>query len=123
EHLITTNSIVVYKICFETIGIFNILLNRGEDLDLWARLSEQFDIIKSQEVTTMYRRGEENSLTKGKSDYYKSVLSIIQLKGKSNDEKKYWKKMIVKRLKRSVKELDLIDILRILIKYNIQLFI
>lgn len=60
EQLIWTSVIVIHLTCFKNIGYFNEKLTRGEDLDLWARLARQYVIIKSKEITAIYKVDAEN---------------------------------------------------------------
>lgn len=67
EELIWTSIIVVNKKCLEQVGAFNINLNRGEDLELWAKLAIKNSIIKSSKVTAVYRINAENRTTLSKN--------------------------------------------------------
>lgn len=60
ETIICASNVIIYKSCFDEVGGFNEMLKYGEDLDLWARLAETFQIIKSSAVTTIYRVDAEN---------------------------------------------------------------
>lgn len=120
-HLIWTGIIVFHKKAFDEAGRFNIKLNRGEDLDLWIRLANKYDIIKSSKQTATYNVEELNSLTKNKSEYNKSIISVLSLKNKQGFEKKYLKKLILKRLKLNIKNCEVVDLIKALIRYNIHL--
>lgn len=121
ENLLWTSIVVVHAQCFIDVGDFNINLNRGEDLDLWARLAKRYSIVKSTKITAIYNIDDIFSLTKSKSIYEKSILSIIDLRNKTEFERAYLKKMLINRIKLDIKTLDIKDLLRILIKHNIEL--
>lgn len=121
ENLMWTSIVVVHKSCIDEVGGFNERLNRGEDLDLWARLAKQFTIIKSSQVTAAYNM-EDASLSRGKSIYEKSILSTINLIGLLGDERRYFKKMLWNRLKQDIKTLDIPGLIKLLFKHNVQLF-
>lgn len=121
EQLICTNIIVVHAQCFVEVGAFNINLNRGEDLDLWARLARRYSIVKSIKNTAIYNIDDIFSLTKSKSNYGKSILSIIDLYDKTGFERVYFKKMLINRIKVDIKTLDIKELVSILIKHNIEL--
>src|SRR5690606_13589616 len=104
------------------IGYFNMAINRGEDLDVWMRLSKKYNIIKSQKVTAIYNLEDTNSLTKSKSNYNKSLLSLIDLKDKKGSERLYLKKLLINRIKSDLETLDLIELVKILVKHNFELF-
>jgi len=122
ERLMWTSIVVVHKSCINKVGDFNERLNRGEDLDLWARLVREYTAIKSAKVTAVYNM-DGADLSLGKSIYIKSVLSIIDLKGLKGYERKYYKRMLINRLKYDIKTLDLSEILILIFKHNFQLII
>lgn len=122
ENLLWTSVVVLHCDCIRKVGCFNINLNRGEDLDLWMRLAKEFNIIKSQEITAIYNLQDSNSLTKFKSNYNKSLLSIIDLKDKKGSERLYLKKIIINRIKLNIKTFDIKGLLRIFFKHNFELF-
>ena len=122
ENLIWTSIVVLHSDCIKEVGDFNVNLNRGEDLDLWLRLAKNFDIIKSEKVTAIYNMEDTKSLSKMKSTYNKSLLSIIDLKDKQGFERVYLKKMLFNRIKLDIRTFDIKGLLRILIQHNFELF-
>lgn len=121
ESLIWTSIVVVNKSCIDKVGGFNVILSRGEDLDLWARLAREYDIVKSSKVTAVYRIEDGYSLSKGKSNYNQSILSTISLKGITGYERKYYKRMIFQRLKLDIKLGDMLEFFKIIIKHNFEI--
>lgn len=121
EPLIWTSIAVIHKSCFIEIGNFNEKLSRGEDLDVWARLANKNSVIKSSIVTAVYRVDAENKISFGKSKYHNSLLSIIDLSGLEGDKRKYFKNIVVRRLKVDLKTLDLKELLFLLMKHNFEL--
>lgn len=121
EKLMCSIIVVVNKECIDKVGGFNEKLNRGEDLDLWARLSLKYKLIKSSQTTATYNMEDEFSLSKGKSNYHQSILSIINLEDKKADERKYYQRMLFNRIKADIKAFDLKELLLILLKHNINL--
>lgn len=121
EKLMWTSIVVANKECFDKVGFFNPNLNRGEDLDLWARLAREYRIIKSTKITALYINEDLSSLTSSKSNYNESILSIIELKGKKKYERAYFKEILFNRIKLDIKTLAINDLVKILIKHNIEL--
>lgn len=121
ERILWTGVVVAHKTCFYKVGYFNEKLNRGEDLDLWARIASSCTIVKSTVITAEYKLDDLDSLSKGRSNYNKSILSIIDLKSKSGFEHKYYKKMIINRIKLNVRGGYIKEIIKILIKHNFEL--
>lgn len=98
EDLIWTSIIVVHKDCFKDVGLFNIKFNRGEDLDLWSRLAKKFKIVKSSQVTAIYRVDAENRTTLSK-DLEKCHYYNYEFNNISNiDEVKYYKLFLFNRV-------------------------
>lgn len=122
ERRVTWTSIMcVNKEVFDKVGGFNIKLSRGEDLDLWARIGREYRYIKSNLITAIYKQEAENQLSVGRSIYDKSILSIIELKGIKGDERKYFKKMIIGRLKSNIKHLAFSESAKILKQHKMEL--
>lgn len=118
-----TSIVCVHKSAFDKSGIFNEVLNRGEDLDLWARLGKHNKIVKSTLVTAIYKIDTGSNLSHGKSNYNQSILSTINLKGLKGFERIYFKKMLIRRIKLNLKSFDIKELLKIVAKHNIQLII
>lgn len=118
---IWTSATCINKSVFDNVGGFPVGINRGEDLDLWARIGKQYRIIRSRTLTAIYRLDSENKLTGKRSKYGNSILSIIDLKGKKGNERVYFKKMIYKRLKADLRYGDFKELIRLLYKHNIEL--
>lgn len=121
EYIVWTSATVVHKSCFDVVSMFNEKLNRGEDRDLWARLATYYDIVKSKTTTAIYSKDDENSLTNKKALYEKSFVSIVDLQGKYGDERKYYKKIILNRMKSQIKNFNFKEVFVIFFKHNWQL--
>lgn len=122
ERIIWTGIITVNKLCLNDVGFFNEELNRGEDLELWARLASKFNIVKSTKITATYRYDEPDSLTKTQANYRNSFFSAISLKNKSGFEREYYKSRLKYKLKHELVNLNFTTVLTILIKHNFDLF-
>lgn len=122
ETLMWTSTVVIHKSCFNKLGGFNIHLSRGEDLDMWRRLAKKYIIIKSINETAIYNLVDGNSLTKTKSKLENSILSTIQLKGTKSFERKYYKKMIYDRIKHDIRDLDIVDLYKLLSRHKLEIF-
>ena len=98
ENIMWTSIVVVHKDCFSVVKGFNEKLKYGEDLDLWYRLAQKFDIIKNTKVTAVYRVDAENR-SDHKQDLYKCFEYYIDLKKTyNNSEKEYLIFLINRRL-------------------------
>lgn len=91
ETIIWTSIVVIHKSCFNKVGFFNESLNRGEDVDLWARLGKEYTIVKSSEITAIYRIEAENR-SNSSFDIEKSFLYNHDFSSAtSRDEEEYYK--------------------------------
>src|SRR5690554_6231035 len=94
ESLMWTSIVVVHKSCIDVVGGFNETLNRGEDLDLWARLARAYEIVKSERLTAVYRIEAEN---RSQSLFDKKKLLVFNYRfsdAESKDEVAYFKDII-----------------------------
>lgn len=60
-NFIPTSSVIVRKSALEKVGDFDTTIRYGEDLELWARIAMEFDIVCLPDVLTHYRRHDENA--------------------------------------------------------------
>lgn len=117
EVLICSITIVIHKTCFVIVGGFKPKLSRGEDLDMWSRLAREYTIVKSSEVTAVYRVEAENrsetprDLVHSKVYYY-DFHNLISL-----DEKKYYKQHIVNTLTNYIHNMQVGDFLKLYRRY------
>lgn len=99
ESLMWTSIVVVNKECFDKVGVFNETLNRGEDLDLWARLAREYAIIKSSIVTAIYRIEAENRSSASFNIERSRIFNYEFKKSESAEETYYYKNQIVNSLR------------------------
>lgn len=99
EPLIWTSIIVFHKSCIDNVGGFNKNLSHGEDLDLWARLSKKYNIIKSSVITAIYRTEAENRSISSRNLKRSLSYHIDLANSESIDEINYYKKGILNILR------------------------
>ena len=98
ENLLWTSIVVVHAQCFIDVGGFNVNLNRGEDLDLWARLAKKYNIIKSVVITAIYRIDAENRTSLSK-DLKRTHIYYFDISNTTDIyELEYYKSMLFLRL-------------------------
>jgi len=100
-----TSITCVNKSVLTDVGGFNVQLNRGEDLDLWARIGRKYKFVKSNIITGIYRIDAENRSNLINYDIKRSFLSVINLteSGLSQSEYLYKRKMLKKNIMRFLK--------------------
>ena len=67
RNFITTSTVMVKKVCFDSVGIFANFA-KAEDWEVWLRLASKFDVCVSSEALVGYRI-HEKMVTKGKTPY------------------------------------------------------
>lgn len=118
EILIWTSIIVLNKECIEKVNGFNPILKRGEDVDLWGRVSKKFNIVKSNKVTAIYRVDAENrtSLSKDLESthvYYLNLSNTI-----NNYEFIYYQEILFQRLFSYLKSFYILCFFKLLLKHK-----
>lgn len=101
-----TSVACIHKSVFSISGMFNEKLNRGEDLELWARIGKKNEFIRCKLITATYQVLAENRSDKIKYDISKSYLSLIDLTDSelSSSEKKYQKSLLINAIKRFLRK-------------------
>lgn len=98
ELLVWTGTAVIYKECFNSMGLYNTSLKIGEDTELWNRMVRQYGLVKSDVVTAIYRVEAENRTTLSKDLESTYVYNVDLSQVESTDEQVYFKEMIANRL-------------------------
>lgn len=98
----------IHNSVFNDVGVFNMKLNRGEDLELWTRIGRKYTFVQSKVVTAIYRIEAENRSDIINYNIKKSFLSTIDVsKSQGLSEKKYLKVLLTNAFKRFLKNRDL----------------
>lgn len=120
ESLVWTSIVVIHKSCFDVIGDFNIKLSRGEDLDLWERLAKEFDIIKSDTITAVYRIEAENrSFQISSFDIRKSSLYYYNFtQPLTDDQLNYYKHKLINACRTFIRRGDIKSFIMVYKKYR-----
>ncbi|WP_288243668.1 glycosyltransferase family 2 protein [uncultured Chryseobacterium sp.] len=121
SHFFWTSVAVVNQFVFTDVGIFKENLSRGEDLELWARIGFKYRFIKSNKVTGVYVQDSENKLSFGKLKLKNSILSVISFDNLSQSQSKYFKRLIINKIKTSLVQGDFLTAIRLIFRYKIHL--
>ena len=113
--LIHTSCVCISKKALKT-NLFDERLSRGEDMDLWLRLSKDFGIAYSPVITELYLQEAENN-SRVKSDITKSLIYYLDFsKVTSIDEKKYLKNLLHRKYASLLKNIDFANFIKLMIK-------
>lgn len=64
EYVVNGNTVLIPKVCFEKVGLFNLDLKTSQDYDMWFRLSRQFMFVHQSERLIVTRRHDEQGSKK-----------------------------------------------------------
>ena len=117
ENMMWTSIVVVDKEAFNQAGQFDVNLNRGEDLDLWARIARFNSLVKSSAITGVYRVEAENRSTASFDIKKSRVFSYSFSQAKSNSEKQYYRVQIIKTLRSFLLNKDVLLFVKLYAKH------
>lgn len=122
EHLIWTSIFISHISCFK-INKFNTNLVLGEDLELFSRMIKINNLVKSTDITAIYRIDAENrSSDYAKYKMDKSFLSVLTFnKMNTTAEKKYFRELIIGKLKHFIVRKDFKNAWFLVKRYNFNL--
>lgn len=96
--VVHTSSICIRKNVFNDLDAFNEQITHGEDIELWARLARNYQIVLAKEVSAYYLKGLDNQATKSMSKLEKSIVNYVDFSHIHDSyEKKYFQKIIISR--------------------------
>lgn len=123
KHLIWTSVFVSHKSCLEE-NFFKENLSIGEDLELFGRLVKKNNLVKASDITAVYRLDAENRSNVGRYRMNVSFLSHLNFqKMYFPYEKKYYRKLIIQKIKFFIVNRDWQTVYFLLKKYNVNLII
>jgi|SRR5690554_6728650 len=118
-----TSVVCIHKTVFDVVGVFNVKLTRGEDLELWMKIGKEFTVVKSNIITAIYNQESENKLMNNKGvPIDKCLESHLNFNDCSGFERTYLKMLAINKIKSLFKTFRCNDAFYLLYKYNINLF-
>ena len=122
--IIWTSVVCVHKQVFDNVVAFNTNYIRGEDVDLWIRISKRYDIIYTDKVTAIYRKDAENRSDVSYVGVKKTFLNDIDFENiTDNYERKYYQYFLLNRVKGCILKRKWSELFYLLFKYNYHIFI
>lgn len=118
ENIIWTSIVVINRECFNKVGTFKENLNRGEDLDLWARIAQKYTIIKSSEITATYRIEAENRSIESFDIRKSRIYNYDFTKSKSEEETRYYRAQLNSSIRGSILQRRLKNCIQLIIKHH-----
>lgn len=96
--VVNASAICINKEVFKKIGTFNENISHGEDLELWGRIGLFFEIYFHKDVKVFYQRELRGQATNQMPKPEKSIINYLYFtEYKDEDQKKYYKKIVISR--------------------------
>ena len=73
---IPTSTVMNRRDCFDKAGFFDSTLEPMEDIDMWIRISQFYDLYEIENKVLAYYRRHEDQITKNKEKVYSGLLKI-----------------------------------------------
>lgn len=119
--LVNASNVTVKKDCFSKVGLFDIKLIGGEDMDMWGRLSHHYKLAFEPTLLSFYDKEAENRACLKKVDIKDCLPYIIDLSKLDKDERIFYKKRIINRLIGLAYSKEFVNFFKLLTKHNFQL--
>ncbi|MBF0503854.1 MAG: glycosyltransferase [Candidatus Omnitrophica bacterium] len=72
-----TSSIMVRRDCFTKAGLFDVSLDTMEDIDMWIRIAQFYDLYEIENKVLAYYRRHDEQITKNKAKVYGGLVKIF----------------------------------------------
>lgn len=102
--IVWTSTVIVEKAELEKVGMFDEYLRKGQDYDLWLRLSRQIDMLGLEQPTALYRIHPTSITTSLKTINYEYLIlsrAVAQWGERGPDGRSPPAGLVAQRLKRS----------------------
>jgi glycosyltransferase involved in cell wall biosynthesis len=124
--IVTTNTILIRRDVLDAVGVFNVDLTYGEDIDLWCRIAGRYDLAYRDQAMSVYDRTNETSLCGSVSVLEHGIGFLYETQeiakyirdDKQPSYTRFRNKILLARLMLSIYEKDRRMLLRCLRKLN-----
>ncbi|MBS3946363.1 MAG: glycosyltransferase family 2 protein [Melioribacter sp.] len=116
--LVCSSNIIVKKECFEQIGYFNTIFKRGGDLEMWARLADNFKLAFEPVPLSYYVLDAENRACNNIPPLDNFYLEF-KLSNKAFIQKKYFLYLASSVVIEMILKKNYINAFKILFRYNL----
>ena len=91
-NFLVPESVLVRRHCYENIGFFDETLSACEDLDMWLRITHQYNIKGTNRVLTRHRISPDSMSTNPNRQYKNRLAVIAKHFGSEPDIRSTWKR-------------------------------
>ncbi|HLT41982.1 MAG TPA: glycosyltransferase family A protein [Sphingobacteriaceae bacterium] len=113
-----TSVACINRAVFSDVGMFSLLLNRGEDLDLWARIGRRYRFVRSRMITAVYNLDAENRSDRHLKLEKTRVYNYDFSHTNSKSETEYYRRQIIISLLGMLKRRDWNDFFKLKNKHG-----
>lgn len=100
---------------------FDEQLHCGEDIEFWLRLFNNYKLVKSDQITSIYKMDSENRALGRNIPFENDFASKINLERKDGLERKYLKDYLFSKIKTYLYKKEFNNLLHLIQKHNFQL--
>lgn len=108
-----TSVTCLHQTVFDSVGMFDERISRGEDMDLWTRVGREYRIVKSNLITAVYRIEAENRSNLHFNLDRSRVYHYDFGHASSMEEVQYYKTYIAGSLRGMLRNRDFISFIRL----------
>lgn len=90
---VTSSSVTIPKYVFNSVGMFNVAMKNGEDLDMWARIAFKYPVAWSSRKCAIYNLSAEN---RSASNLTNTDISLAKHLPQNTLSQKWFKLYIIK---------------------------
>lgn len=121
--LVNSSTCLLHKSIFERVGYFNENLIRGEDIEMWDRIAQQFIFVKVAVETVQYKLDASNRAMNRRVPLEKCFVQVIPVKGlnQNTSRAQFLRHHVILKLKSTLFKKEIGDFIKILLKYNYHL--
>lgn len=121
--IVHSSTCLIHKSVFETVGYFNENLVRGEDIEMWDRIAQHFKFVKIAVQTVKYKLDASNRAMNKSVPLQKCFVEMIPVKAlqKKTSRAKFLRYHVILKLRSTLFKKEIVDFIKILLKYNYHL--
>lgn len=119
--VVNSSTAFINKECFNNNFEFDESLKCGEDIEYWLRLFKKYQLVKSDQVTSIYKMDSENRALSRNIPFANDFASKIVLRGKFGLERSFYKKYLLSKIKTYLYKKEFNNLCQLLLKHRFQL--
>lgn len=121
--IVNSSTTLIHKSVFEKVGGFNEVLVRGEDIDMWDRIAQEYQMVKVDLATVYYRLDASNRAMNKQVPLNKCFVEVIPAKAVEvkTSRGRFLKHHVKLKLKSCFFKKEFLDFFKLVFKYNFRI--